>query len=253
MNNTCVLFCVCGGDIISSEKSDLILNELKKLKIDLIQVHDFCGIVLNRKEIIKSINLKYENKIIIACYPRAILNLLSQNGLELNQLDVINFRELECNSIIELLKSKHRIEEGEQLLSVIESLLDVPAWYPVIDEKECTNCGKCFKFCLFGVYTFNDNKLKVVKPLGCKNNCPACGRNCPTNAIIFPRLKENSVLSGANISDSEKLIVAAHSPDIMATLNRRADLRRSIFRPGIKDQAEKERQAALNESIKKEA
>jgi len=62
-----------------------------------------------------------------------------------------------------------------------------PAWYPVIDRQRCTHCGKCVQFCLFSVYAKKDGKVTVVAPKNCKNNCPACARVCPANAIIFPK------------------------------------------------------------------
>jgi NAD-dependent dihydropyrimidine dehydrogenase PreA subunit len=124
----------------------------------------------------------------------------------------------------------------------------VPAWYPVIDQPLCIDCGKCFKFCLFGVYTFANKELKVVNPLACKNNCPACGRNCPTSAIIFPRLKENSVLSGAEPgSDSKQAGMLTMDSSLIPTLNQRSALRRNILRAGLMEQAEAERRKALEE------
>jgi Fe-S-cluster-containing dehydrogenase component len=125
--------------------------------------------------------------------------------------------------------------------------LDVPAWYPVIEEPLCIQCGKCFKFCLFGVYTFDNKHLKVVKPLACKNNCPACGRNCPTSAIIFPRLKEGGVLAGAEPGTEVKSKGLAADINMISTLNQRSALRRNIFRAGLIEQAEAERQKALEE------
>ena len=125
----------------------------------------------------------------VACYPRAIKNLLEQNGLALSGLEVLNFRELTATDIESKLTNDYSFAGGKAVETTIESGLDVPAWYPVVEEPLCIQCGKCFKFCLFGVYTFDNKHLKVVKPLACKNNCPACGRNCPTSAIIFPAAK----------------------------------------------------------------
>ncbi|NLF93623.1 MAG: hypothetical protein GX564_07015 [Oligosphaeraceae bacterium] len=63
-------------------------------------------------------------------------------------------------------------------------------WFPVLDAERCVHCGKCADFCLFGVYTRENGKVKVVAPENCKTNCPACARMCPHNAIIFPKSPE---------------------------------------------------------------
>jgi ferredoxin len=106
---------------------------------------------------------------------------------------------------------------------------------------------------LFGVYTFDNKKLQVVKPLACKNNCPACGRNCPTSAIIFPRLKENSVLAGAEPGTEMKPKGLAADINMISTLNQRSAMRRNIFKAGLMEQAEAERLKALEEMKKMNA
>lgn len=247
MSKTCVLFCNCDAGVISPEKSEQIQAAIKSLDADLFQLHDFCGIVLNRKDFVREIDQKYSRKIMIACYPRAIKNMLAQNGLELSGLEVLNFKELSAEQIVQKLRTDFSVQEGNPNEQQVESGLDVPAWYPVIDQPLCIDCGKCFKFCLFGVYTFDNKKLQVVKPLGCKNNCPACGRNCPTSAIIFPRLKENSVLAGAEPGTEVKPKGLAADINMISTLNQRSAMRRNIFKVGLMEQAEAERQKALDE------
>lgn len=250
MGNTCILFCNCGAGVISAEKSEQIQAVIKSLDADVFQLHDFCGIVLNRKDFVREIDRKYSRKIMVACYPRAIKSMLAQNDLELSGLEVLNFKELSVAEIESRLKADFSFSAGQVHEEKIESGLDVPAWYPVIDQPLCIDCGKCFKFCLFGVYTFDSKKLKVVKPLSCKNNCPACGRNCPTSAIIFPRLKENSVLAGAEPGTEVKSKGLAADINMISTLNQRSALRRNIFKVGLMEQAEAERRKALEEMKK---
>jgi len=247
MNKSCILFCNCGAGVISPEKSEQIKSVVELLDADLYQLHDFCGIVINRKDFVKAIDQQYSRKIMIACYPRAIKNMLAQNDLELSGLEVMNFKELSVTDIASKLRTDFSIAEGNSKTETVESGLDVPAWYPVVDQPLCIDCGKCFKFCLFGVYTFENKQLKVVKPLSCKNNCPACGRNCPTSAIIFPRLKENSVLAGAEPRTEVKSKGLAADINMISTLNQRSALRRNIFKAGLMEQAEVERRKALEE------
>lgn len=247
MGKSCVLFCNCGAGVITPEKSQQINSSLGMLDADVYQLQDFCGIVLNRKDFIRAIDPKYERKLMIACYPRAVKNLLAQNGIELSGLEVLNFRELSAAQIELKLRNDYSFAEGKAAETLIESGLDVPAWYPVIDRPLCIDCGKCFKFCLFGVYTFGDKKLKVVNPLACKNNCPACGRSCPTSAIIFPRLKESGVLAGAGPGAEPQFKGISVDSNMISTLNQRSAVRRNIFRTGLLEQAEAERQKALAE------
>ena len=247
MGKSCILFCQCGGAIITSEKSELIKTMLELFDTDLYVLNDFCGIALNRKDFIKALELKYDRKVMVACYPRAVKNLLAQNDLVLSGLEVLNFRELSVEEIKLKLQDEFLFVEGKSSETLIESELDVPAWYPVIDQSLCTNCGKCFKFCLFGVYSFKDKHLKVVNSLACKNNCPACGRNCPASAIIFPRLNERGTLSGAEPVKGVTVKEFAMDSSLISTLNQRSALRRNIFRKGLMEQAEAERQNALDE------
>lgn len=247
MSKSCILFCNCGAGVITPEKSQQIKSSLETLDTDVYQLEDFCGIVLGRKDFIRAIDQKYERKVMVACYPRAIKNLLAQNNLELSGLEVLNFKELSVAEIASKLKTDFSFVEGNAKTETVESGLDVPAWFPVIDQPLCIDCGKCFKFCLFGVYTFENKQLKVVKPLSCKNNCPACGRNCPTSAIIFPRLKENSVLAGAEPGTEVKSKGLAADINLISTLNQRSALRRNIFKVGLMEQAEAERRKALEE------
>jgi ferredoxin len=247
MGKTCILFCNCGGSVIATEKSEQIHTEIQSLDVDVFLLYDFCGIVLNRKDFVRGIDRQYTRKIMIACYDRAVKNILVQNGLELSGLEVINFKELSISEIRQRLKRNFSLSKGEASEKSVESGLEVPAWYPVVDHIRCSHCGKCFKFCLFGVYTFANKQLKVVNPLACKNNCPACGRNCPSSAIIFPRLKENSVLAGAEPGTEPQVKGLATDQNLIATLNQRSAMRRDIFRSGVMERAEAERRKALDE------
>lgn len=247
MGKSCILFCNCGAGVISSEKLEQIKTKLELFDTELYQLDDFCGIVLNRKDFIRAIDQKYERKIMVACYPRAIKNLLAQNDLKLSGLEVLNFRELSVGEIESKLKIDFLFAEGITAETTIKSGLDVPAWYPMIDQPLCNHCGKCFKFCLFGVYSFKDKQLNVLNPLACKNNCPACGRNCPTSAIIFPRIKEGGVLAGAEPGTEPHAKEFAMDSSMISTLNQRSALRRNIFRTGLMEQAEVERKKALEE------
>jgi ferredoxin len=170
--------------------------------------------------------------------------MFRQNEIEFGDFEVLNFKELSKDLIAEKLKNQYQIQVGEARYQIQVSDLEVPAWYPVIDESLCTLCGKCARFCLFGVYSFNKKNLKVVDPLACKNNCPACGRTCPTSAIMFPRLAENTVLAGDEPNGKK---IAIDKGSLLMTLNQRNQNRRTIFKQGVVEQAEEERRKALEE------
>jgi len=67
-------------------------------------------------------------------------------------------------------------------------------WFPVIDYDRCTNCMQCLTFCLFGVYSVDqEQKITVQNHDNCKTDCPACSRVCPEVAILFPKYKKGPI------------------------------------------------------------
>lgn len=248
---SCILICHCRAGLLAGETLEHIRNELNTLAVDIIQLHDLCAISLNDQNALKDVDGKYEHKILVACYPRAVKYILEQGGLDPGGYRLLNFRELsparvlgEITSELELktanidpghtaadstdrITAGNNVPSGQQAIHAIVTGLNVPAWYPVIDTSRCTLCGKCAKFCLFGVYKFDRKSLKVVNPLSCKNNCPACGRLCPESAIIFPRLPENTSLSGAEPGEEIK---SAGKENLFDRLDSRNRKRKIIFR-----------------------
>jgi len=242
----CLIVCNCGAGIISDEKQELLTNAFKNLDIDVFELHDICALSLNEKDFLNSFKTDYEFKYLVACYPRAIKNIFRQNNIDIGEYEVLNFRELSSGDIIETISNKATTSSKTDY-QVKKSRLDVPAWYPVIDESRCTLCGQCARFCVFGVYKYNKKSLEVVNPLSCKNNCPACGRTCPASAIIFPRLPENSVLSGAEPGKEKKNTQPAQKEGLYLLLNERNSARRNIFRQDVMQLAEEEKRKAIEE------
>ncbi|MFP4469548.1 MAG: hypothetical protein ACLFPE_02620 [Bacteroidales bacterium] len=226
-----VLFCNCSANIFSGEKVDELKASLKLLDANVFELHDLCALAVHDKAPLESLLRSAGSDIFIACYPRAVKNILRQNGIANHKTEVINLREMSPPEIIRLLKDQYGISDGEAAYDVVKTTLEVPAWYPVVDHAYCNLCGKCSRFCMFGVYKFDKKSLEVVNPLACKNNCPACGRKCPASAIIFPRLPENSVLSGADPSLNDNQQV--DEGELYSALNRRNRARKSIFREGV--------------------
>jgi MinD superfamily P-loop ATPase len=57
-------------------------------------------------------------------------------------------------------------------------------------------------FCPFGVYSVCRERVVVTAPRNCKDNCPACARVCPRQAIIFPKVAE-SPIDGADVTEAD--------------------------------------------------
>lgn len=246
MNETCILFCRCGAGVISPGKADQLAGAFQQLDADVFELRDLCAFSVHEKDVLRSIAKMYPQKLIVACYPRAVKNMLRQAGIDFGEFDVLNFKELSTEQILAKLKEEYRLQEGAARYQVEVSDLDVPAWFPVIDESLCTLCGQCARFCLFGVYAYDKKSLTVINPLACKNNCPACGRTCPASAIMFPRLAENSALAGAQ--PGEKANRPASKPgSLFVMLSDRNQNRKNIFRQGVVQLAEEERRKALEE------
>lgn len=240
----CLIYCRCGGENVSESLHGQLTSLIKKFNTDVIELHDLCAYSVNEKEVLKSISEKYHKKTIIACYPRAVKHMLIQGGIDIGNYNFISFKELNPEQIEKMLKNELTLPEGMADYQIFKNSLDVPAWFPVIDHTRCTYCGKCSKFCLFGVYKFSKGSLEVVNPLSCKNFCPACGRTCPANAIMFPRLAEKSVLAGA---EPGEIKINIEEQSLFNQLNERNRNRKSIFRQGVVQLAEEERKKALAE------
>ena len=240
----CLIYCRCGGENVSDELHRQLASLIGKFNLDVFELHDLCAYSINEKEVLNSISEKYPKKIVMACYPRAVKSLLAQGNIDLGDYDFISFKELNSVQIESKLKNDFGLEKGEAQYRVLENSLDVPAWFPVIEESRCTICGKCARFCLFGVYKYDKKNLNVVNPLACKNLCPACGRACPSMAIMFPRLAEKTTLAGA---EPGTFTLNTEQTNLLGQLQNRNRNRKSILREGLMQQAEEERRKALEE------
>ncbi len=243
---TCVIFCRCGAGL-TADRVKGVTETLKGLPADVYELHDLCAFTLNERDFLENIGREYASKIVIACYPRAVKYLFIQNKISFGSYHLINLREAPDNTAYGELKNLLAPEEGTGNYTVKVSGLRVPSWYPVVDVSRCTLCGQCSRFCLFGVYQFDRKSLRVVSPLSCKNNCPACGRACPSSAIIFPKVPETSMLAGAEPSETPGEINSGNNPVLFEKLRERNKNRKTIFASDLLKIAEEEKQKALEE------
>ena len=198
MQNTRVTICACASrSFISKDRVAEVSSVMKNEGYDVIVIADLCRKVMEKSPDMPEI----ASGIIMACHSRAVISHMDCLGIEAGQIE--NIRE---NSEEEVLMrfglsysdTKHSAEKTAFLKQIEEFPVEngTDAWYPVLDKKRCVECGKCHDFCLFGVYTIENKRVKVAQPQNCKNNCPACARMCPSKAIIFPKYEKSPINGG---------------------------------------------------------
>lgn len=175
--------CTCATrHLTSPEKVDELVKQANDEGLEVNLVDDLCALFEDDDPAIASI----AEGAIAACHERAVSSLLEWRGCR-------------AAKIINIRKQKSPVADGP--------LSD--AWFPVIDKDRCSECGKCFDFCPFGVYDMVDGRVRVTHPHRCKNNCPACARNCPSEAIIFPKYEYSPINGGT--SQEEQAVRVDHS------------------------------------------
>ena len=191
-----VTICACvSRSFIDKEKVAILAAVLKKDGYHISIEADLCKKVMNKSADMEDI----ASGVIIACHPRVILSHLHWLGLEAKQLlDIRNNGIDEILSQIQIPEAKHLPEKEIYIEQINRFPIEngVDAWYPVLDKERCIECGKCYDFCLFGVYAIENKKITVAQPQNCKNNCPACARMCPSRAIIFPKYEKSPINGG---------------------------------------------------------
>ena len=133
---------------------------------------------------------------VVACYPRAVRSMFDNLGLK--PKEVFDIRNHTGEQVLHEMGILHPLFAPEHPLSEFVPQEGEEAWHPVIDRERCTGCGKCYDFCLFGVYARIDGEVRVTQPQKCKNNCPACARVCPSQAVIFPKYEKSPINGGVH-------------------------------------------------------
>lgn len=197
MKSKRVTICSCASrSFIDKDKVLQVATLLKDNGSDVRIEADLCKMVMNNDPDMH----KIASSVILACYPRAVRSLLAT--MDLVPERVLDIRNGGVAALVGQLQvdvtgqPEKRDEKIQQKIKELQVEDGTDAWYPVLDRERCTDCGKCHDFCLFGVYAWENKKVKTVSPQNCKNNCPACARMCPTKAIIFPKYEKSPINGG---------------------------------------------------------
>jgi NAD-dependent dihydropyrimidine dehydrogenase PreA subunit len=251
-----ILFCHCGGERIHPETLNTVNEYLEELQVSVTRLADFCGLVANKKNLLAGLFVPGKEYLVIGCYPRTINLLIDQvkeQAGKPERLSHINLVELKPEEAIDRINEFCGAYKDDAVHREITEGSGWASWYPVVDYSRCTACGQCADFCLFGVYEKTENRVTVVNPAGCKINCPACARICPSTAIIFPKYKNGGAIGGSDeideqaehqrqVQDMESIM----GDDLYLALERRKAKRRSIIKEEAMNRALSERDDALN-------
>jgi NAD-dependent dihydropyrimidine dehydrogenase PreA subunit len=252
-----IVFCHCGGERTQSPLFTELAGYLEKQQGNVTILSDLCALAVNRKQELQELFSATGKYLLIGCYQRSMKHLL-EKVLD-RPFEVLNIQHINVVEVASVDEIKPQIASFTQnaVSGSFRKISDDsgwPSWYPVLDYSRCTSCGQCADFCLFGVYEKTDSLVKVVNPKGCKNNCPACARICPSTAIIFPKYKNGGAISGSpdidEVAEHQRKLQDMESimgDDIYAALAQRKAKRQSIIREEVMRKAHEERDNALNE------
>lgn len=248
-----IFICGCEKDgKIEKESVRKLISTLEEKKISYTYIEDMCGTILKNPDNLESLYLA-KDAIVFGCQARAMQHLVDNSG-----------RKIEENSI-----AYHHVDEEqkEDVISQLDSSTGEALkirytdswkpWYPVIDYERCNGCRKCLNFCLFSVYSVEDDGTVVVsESANCKDMCPACARVCPQNAIIFPKHAESPIdggEGGAEEMEKTDILEQIQNDDVYSVLTaRRKNFQVSLLKNDQFKMAEKERRACCGGDEKKE-
>lgn len=203
-----ILICRCSpGGPHPAARVRALTSILRAAGTSFAEVPDLCELAARRDPSLAAWARRPGLRI-VACFPRAVNGLLDAAGLKPPaDLAVINLRDVPADEAARALGVEPPPADSTPSESSATEVTAAGAegggwfpWFPVIDRARCTSCRQCVDFCLFGVYTFEDGRVEVRNPSGCKPHCPACARICPSAAIMFPKHDEAPV-DGSPVTD----------------------------------------------------
>ena len=198
------VYCECiHRDFVSSESREALLQGLHRSGLEIVTIDDLCGLASRHNPILTAW-AQNPQLTIVACYARAVRWLFAMADAPLRRDESVQILNPRSQSPKEIMDAIGPDQSGEPSESPVKFECNDgwEPWFPVIDRDRCRTCKLCLNFCLFGVYSTDDqNQVRVSQPDHCKNNCPACARVCPAQAIIFPKL-DQSPINGDEVDES---------------------------------------------------
>lgn len=198
-----VSICVCASRaIIDKSKAAELASILDNNGYQVDLLDDMCRTAIEKPEQMAEIS----SQVIMACYPRTITAMFGKWNVDPEKIfDIRSQSVADVCSRLNIEPKDADSPSQNKYIQEIESFASeqgADAWYPIIDKQRCGECEKCFDFCLFGVYATEDGRTRVKNPTNCKNNCPACARICPFQAIIFPKHEFSPINGGEQQQES---------------------------------------------------
>ena len=191
-----ITLCGCASrTFIELDKIARVAALLSKAGHEVELVSDLCELCEDKDEKVHGI----AKTTIVACHDRAVKSIMAFAGED--GCRSVDMRSLSADEVMKQLDVETAVDNEEisfwkEKLAAFHPKQGEDAWYPAIDKDMCAECGKCFEFCPFGVYEMVDDRVRVVHPHNCKNNCPACARMCPAGAIIFAKYEKSPINGG---------------------------------------------------------
>ena len=195
-----ITICACASrTFINKEKVAQLAAAAKQAGMDVEIVSDLCELCETKEGKVHEI----AQTTIVACHTRAVKSLMAFAGEP--DCKSIDLRSQSLEDVLQALgiaaAPADAADKWKEQLAAFPTKLGEDAWYPTLDKDACAECGKCFEFCPFGVYEMVNDRVTVVHPQHCKNNCPACARQCPTSAIIFPKYDRSPINGGEEMQE----------------------------------------------------
>lgn len=202
MSNKKYIICSCSERKLLPKNQ--LFNTVSALKFNETNfeiINDLCFSAAKEPDYLKQLFIQSHDIMIIACYERAVQSLCKFANIN----DNIKTFNLRTNNFNDFLKQENLQLHNNQMIlnNYDDKWQNWSAWYPCIDYNKCINCKKCVDFCMFSVYSLDDNdKVIVNQPENCKDNCPACARMCPKTAIIFPKHDKSPINGGVELEET---------------------------------------------------